>query len=133
MIGLGFLERLAEEKISQAIARGEFDDLPGAGRPIPDEDDLTLVPADLRMAYRVMKNAGFVPEEVRLRREIADTAQLLALCDDGSPEERQGRARLRLLMQRLGEMRGGSVSLDDAYARQLAERFDRQVRGSGRD
>ena len=49
---------LAERKIAAAIERGEFDDLPGAGQPL-DLDDLDpLMPEELRMAYRILKNAG---------------------------------------------------------------------------
>jgi hypothetical protein len=118
-----FLERLAEERIQEALRRGDFDHLPGAGKPIPDEDDLTLVPEDMRMAYRVMRNAGYVPEEVRLRREIGDVARLLDLCEDESAEFREGLGRLHLLMQRLGELRGGSLVLHERYYRQLAEKF----------
>lgn len=118
-----FLERIAEEKIREAAARGDFDHLPGAGQPLPDEDDLALVPPELRMAYRVMKNAGYLPEEVRLRREIEDVARWLALCEEPSPDFREGLARLHLLMQRLGEMRGGNLALQDRYCRRMAERF----------
>jgi hypothetical protein len=122
-MSLAFLERLAEEKIQEALRRGELDHLPGVGKPIPDEDDLALVPPDLRMAYRIMKNAGYVPEEVRLRRDIGDVTRLLDLCEDESAEFREGLSRLHLLMQRLGELRGGSLALHDRYYRQLAEKF----------
>ena len=58
------MDQIAERKIAEAMARGELDDLPGAGRPL-DLDDDKDVPEELRMAYRVLKNAGFAPEEVR--------------------------------------------------------------------
>lgn len=58
------LELLAERKIAEAVSRGEFDDLPGAGRPLDLEDD-ALVPEDLRLAHRILKNAGFAPKEVQ--------------------------------------------------------------------
>jgi hypothetical protein len=57
------LELLAEKKIEEAVSRGDFDDLPGAGRPLDLTDD-PLVPEELRLAYRILKNAGFVPPEV---------------------------------------------------------------------
>lgn len=69
-------DRIAEQKILDALERGEFDDLPGAGRPLALEDD-ALVPEDLRLAYRILKNAGFVPPEVEARREIAELERLL--------------------------------------------------------
>lgn len=55
---------LAERRIAEAIARGELDDLPGAGRPL-DLDDDPLVPEELRAAYRILKNAGIAPPEVK--------------------------------------------------------------------
>ncbi len=57
------LELIAERKIAEAIAQGEFDDLPGAGRPLDLAED-PLVPEEQRMANRILKNAGFVPREV---------------------------------------------------------------------
>lgn len=62
------LELLAERKIAEAVSRGEFDDLPGTGRPLDLEDD-ALVPEELRLAYRILKNAGFTPKEVRDKGE----------------------------------------------------------------
>ena len=58
------MDFIAEQKIAEAIANGELDGLPGAGKPLALDDD-ALVPEDLRMAYRILKNAGYVPEEVR--------------------------------------------------------------------
>ena len=58
--------------IAEAIARGELDDLPGAGRPL-DLDDDALVPEELRLAYRILKNAGFVPAELETLKEMASS------------------------------------------------------------
>ncbi len=59
---------LAERKIEEALARGELEGLPGAGRPL-DLDDDRLVPEELRMAFRVLKNAGLVPPELEPARK----------------------------------------------------------------
>jgi Domain of unknown function (DUF1992) len=69
------LEFLAERKIAEAVAKGELDDLPGAGRPLELDDD-ALVPEELRLAYRILKNAGFVPPEVEALNEIAALERL---------------------------------------------------------
>jgi hypothetical protein len=53
------LEIIAERKIEEALARGEFDNLPGAGRPLDLDDVDPLIPEELRMAFRILKNAGF--------------------------------------------------------------------------
>ena len=70
-------ERIAEERIREAVAAGELDNLPGCGRPLLMDDD-SGVPEELRVAYRVLKNAGMVPEEVELRRGIAALEASLA-------------------------------------------------------
>jgi Domain of unknown function (DUF1992) len=82
-------ERIAEAKIKDAIAVGEFDDLPGAGRPL-ELEDLSRVPADMRLAHKVLRNAEVLPPEVELRREIYSIGRLIdATADDDE------RARLR--------------------------------------
>jgi hypothetical protein len=70
------LDFLAERKIAEAVSRGELDGLPGEGRPLELDDD-KLIPEELRLAYRILKNAGFVPPEVEALNEIADPERLV--------------------------------------------------------
>lgn len=56
------LDFLVEQKLLEAVSRGELDDLPGAGRPLELDDD-PLVPEELRMAQRILKNAGYTAPE----------------------------------------------------------------------
>jgi hypothetical protein len=72
------LELIAERKIAEAAENGEFDDLPGRGRPLELDND-SLVPEDLRMAYRILKNAGFVPAEIENRSKGEKKLSLLKL------------------------------------------------------
>jgi hypothetical protein len=67
---------LAERKIEDAIARGEFADLPGAGRPLELGDD-SRIPEDLRAVYRLLKNAGYVAPEVQTLNQIAELERLV--------------------------------------------------------
>lgn len=83
---------LAETKIRVAMTRGEFDDLPGEGRPLPLED-LSRVPAELRMGYKLLRNAGCLPPELEARKEVARLGALLAAT--GDPGERTRLSRLR--------------------------------------
>lgn len=120
------MDELAERRIAEAQARGEFDDLPGAGAPLPPDDIDPLVPAELRMAYRVLKNAGYVPEGVRLRREIHDVEALVHAAI--SVEQREDATRrLQLLVSRLGSDRGGCMQLQEQYYAQLAARINRST------
>jgi len=53
------LHFIAEDRIAKAIARGEFDNLPGAGRPLDLDDEDPLLPEEMRMARRILRNSGF--------------------------------------------------------------------------
>lgn len=75
-------DKLVESIIKEAMERGEFDNLPGKGKPI----DLTAyfeTPEDVRMAYAVLKNAGMTSREVELLKEIAELKRVhAALLDE---------------------------------------------------
>jgi hypothetical protein len=86
------LELLAESKIRAAMAAGEFDDLQGHGKPLPLED-LSRVPVDLRMGFKLLRNAGCLPPELEARKEAARLGALIATA--GSAEERARLSRLR--------------------------------------
>src|SRR5437762_4043785 len=77
---------LAEQKIKQAYKNGEFDNLPGMGKPLK-LDDMSGVPEELRMAYRIMKNAGYTEEENALRKELMTIEDLIKKCDDDDEKE----------------------------------------------
>jgi len=47
-------EKIVEQRIKEAMEKGEFENLPGKGKPIPLEDD-SHVPEDLRLAYKLLK------------------------------------------------------------------------------
>ena len=89
---------IAERHILEAIARGDFDDLPGAGRPLVLDDD-PLVPQETRAAHRILKNAGLVPLEVLERGEIARLEAALPALP--APERARVLAKLALLRTRL--------------------------------
>lgn len=79
--------RLAEEKIQKSYRDGEFEDLEGFGQPLKLKD-LSGIPEDLRMAYRILENAGFSPEEKEIKKEIMTIEDLMKNCID--EEERKG-------------------------------------------
>ena len=63
------LAQIAEMKMQEAIKNGELDNLPGKGKPLKI-DNMSFIPAELRMAYRIIKNSGLVPVEVSLNKDI---------------------------------------------------------------
>jgi hypothetical protein len=64
---MDFFERIAENRILEAIEAGAFDNLEGKGRPLNLEDD-AYIPSELRMAYKILKNADCLPPELELRK-----------------------------------------------------------------
>ena len=72
------LDFIAEQRIAEAIANGDLDDLPGSGKPLELDDDL-LVPEELRLAYRILKNAGFVPSEIESLKDSKAERKILLL------------------------------------------------------
>jgi hypothetical protein len=83
---------LAESKIRTAMANGEFDDLPGRGRPL-ELEDRSGVPAELRMGFKLLRNAGCLPPELEARNEVARLGTLLAACGDAEERTRLSRRR----------------------------------------
>lgn len=82
------LADLAENAIREAQARGEFDNLPGQGKPLPAESD-PYMPEHLRMAYKVLKNSGYVPEAIQEQREIRSLIECLERETDEDRKMRQ--------------------------------------------
>ena len=94
------LDFLAEQRLQEAVSRGEFDDLPGQGRPL-DLDDDPLVPEDLRAAYRILKNAGFVAPEVQALNQIAQLENLVNQGSEDAATRSKALRKLALLRTRI--------------------------------
>ena len=114
---------IAERRIQEAMQRGELDDLPLKGQPLPHED-LSAVPEELRMGYKILKNAGFLPEELQLQQELVSLNKLIQTCE--TPEEQQALKRRMTLRQLhfdlLMEKQGRNLGYQD-YEEKLARRL----------
>jgi len=74
-------ENIAENRIAEAFEQGEFENLPGKGRPL----DLTAyfnTPSQDRMAFSILKNAGVMPSEVELMSEVEELERRLQNCNN---------------------------------------------------
>ena len=76
----------AEQRIREALAQGEFDNLPNAGQPL-NLDEYFSAPAELRMAYSLLKNANCRPHEVELLNEISRLQR--AIAEEPDPARKQ--------------------------------------------
>jgi len=72
---------VSEDRIKKAYQDGEFASLPGLGKPM-ELEDLSAIPEELRMAYKLMKNAGYTQGESQLRQEMMTIEDLIKNCDD---------------------------------------------------
>lgn len=79
-------EKHADEKIKDAIAAGEFDDLPGKGKPL-NLDPYFATPEHLRLGYSILKSADIIPEEMELLREIENVKKSLESSAPGMEEK----------------------------------------------
>jgi hypothetical protein len=120
--GLTALDAIAERRIREAQARGDFDDLPGTGAPL-QLDDAPLVAEDLRAAYRVLKNAGYLPPELEIHREIRDVEQLMAAARNETERDRL-LARIRFLLARAASCRRGDLRVQDICLEKIAGRSE---------
>ena len=60
---------VAERKITDAIAAGEFDNLPGKGQPLDLESD-PFTPIEMRVANRLLKNARALPPWLQIEKDL---------------------------------------------------------------
>jgi hypothetical protein len=78
---MSYFSRIAEERILEAQRQGAFEDLPGKGKPL-DLEDWSWVPEDLRLGYHILKNAGVLPPEAELRKDVHILEDLLKHVED---------------------------------------------------
>jgi hypothetical protein len=88
-------ERIVEALIKEAMERGEFDNLPGKGKPI-DLTEYFETPEEVRLANSVLKSAGMTSREVDLLKEVAELKQVLAAVLD----EKKKQVEFSLMMER---------------------------------
>lgn len=116
-------EKIVEERIKKAQHDGAFDNLPGAGEPLHYEDD-RHIPEDLRLAYKILKNADYVPPEIEIKKEIAKTEDLLSKITDVA-EKYRAIKKLNILVMKFNALRNGSVAFDmpQRYISKVADKF----------
>ncbi|MEP2718177.1 DUF1992 domain-containing protein [Pseudophaeobacter sp.] len=73
------LEALINARIAAAQDEGDFDNLPGAGKPLAQIED-----PEGTVFHRMLRDAGAVPEFVALARELAHLRQELQETGDRS-------------------------------------------------
>ena len=118
-------EGLVEQRIKQAQEKGEFDNLAGNSKPLKFSD--SNVPEELRLAHKIMKNAGFTPPEVELKKKIKNTEDLLDNANYDSEDQRKIQKKLNYYLMKLDTIRssaGGNLSLTtELYRNQMLKKL----------
>lgn len=103
-------EQIVEERIKKAQRQGEFNNLPGAGKPLNLVSD-QHIPEDLRLPYKILKNADCLPEEIALNKEIQRTEDLIAAMPD-TTQKFKAMKKLNFLIMKLNACRRGNIQFD---------------------
>lgn len=116
-------EKIVEKRILIAQKKGEFENLAGSGKPLVFDDN-HFVSEELRLAYKILKNADCVPPEIELKKEIKQTEDLLAGMQETSEKYRTLK-KLNYLIMKLNSIRDTSISLEmpQRYTGKLVERI----------
>ena len=121
-------DRIVEQRIRDAQRRGEFENLEGNGKPLRLNDE-SNIPEDLRMAYKVLKNAEMMPPELELRKEILRTEDLLEQMPD-TAEKYRLLHKLNFMITRLNVTRNGRIDFEmpQHYADKIMDRLGKSAK-----
>ena len=117
-------DRIIEERIRRAQQKGEFENLEGTGKPLVFEND-NHVAGELRLAYKILKNADCLPPEVELKKEIERTEDLLNGMAD-TAEKYRTLKKLNFLIMKVNSIGNMRVDLEmpQKYSVKLVERLE---------
>ncbi len=117
-------DKIVEERIKQAQRAGSFDDLPGSGKPLEFGAE-NNIPEDLRLAYKMLKNAGFIPQEVELKKKILQTEELLSEMEDTADKYRILK-KINFMIMKLNTLQNRSIAFEipQHYSSKIVKQFE---------
>jgi hypothetical protein len=117
------LARIAEKKILEAMEEGDLNSEKWKNKPLPLDDD-QFVPEDLKMAYKILKNSGYVPPEIEVKKEIRQLEDLIARTEDEHIRLKQMK-KLNVLLMKLEAKRSSpaNIAAQDDYYQKVVERI----------
>ena len=117
-------EAIVEERIKKAQKEGKFDNLEGLNQPLKLEDE--SVPEECRLANKILKNSGFLPPEVELKKKITTTQDLIGATEPNSPERQRLQKKLNFLLTKLETTRSTGAPksmMTELYREQLINKL----------
>ncbi|MFH0784300.1 MAG: DUF1992 domain-containing protein, partial [Pseudomonadota bacterium] len=117
------LSFIAEQKITQAMQERDFNSPKWKNKPLPLDDD-SFVPDDLKMAYKILKNSGYLPPEIEDRKEVKKLEDLIA-CTEDEHERLKQMKKLNVLLMKIDAERSTPVNINSQqdYYQKVVERI----------
>ena len=114
---------IADRKICEALEKGHLNIESWHNKPLPISND-NMIPGELRMAFKILKNAGYLPPEIETKKEIQQIEDLLATCEDERIRVKQIK-KLNYLVLKLNTMKGDTANIEgqEEYYRKIVERI----------
>jgi hypothetical protein len=124
-------ESIVEERIKSAQKKGAFKNLSGSGKPLDLEQD-QHIPQDLRLAYKILKNADCLPPEIEAQKEIQRTEDLLANMEDTAERYRM-LSKLNFLVMKINSLRRGNIRFEipQKYAAVVSDKITLRAKAGG--
>ena len=119
--------KIVEERIRNAQRKGEFDNLEGSGEPLDLLNDQTVA-EELRIAYKILKNADCLPPEIELKNEIRQTEELLGAMSE-TTQKYKAIKKLNFLIMKLNTLRSTAIEFEEPqkYSDKLIEKLEASV------
>lgn len=116
--------KIVEERIRKAQKKGEFKNLEGSGKPLNLLED-QMVAEELRLAYKILKNADCLPPEIELKKEIQQTEALLSGMAE-TAEKFRTMKKLNFLIMKLNTLRNTSIEFEapQKYSDKMIEKLE---------
>lgn len=117
------LARIAERKIAEAMKTQDFTSEKWKNKPLPLDIDRNI-PDDLKMAYKILKNSGYLPPEIEDKKEVQRLEELIAATEDEHERLRQMK-KLNVLLMKIDAKRTSpsNIQQQDDYYRKVVERI----------
>jgi hypothetical protein len=99
------VDEIIKQWVERVEKTGELKHIEGFGKPFKFQDGYLETPDDLRMAYKILKDAGYVPAEVEMLNRLAALREDLAATQDVE-EQRTLRVKIAEMQQKVSMMLG---------------------------
>jgi hypothetical protein len=124
---------IAEQRIAEAMRERDLNSPKWKNKPLPLEDD-RFVPDDLKMAYKILKNSGYLPPEIEERKEVKKLEDLISRTEDEHERLKQMK-RLNVLLMKVDAKRPFSSNINSQhdYYRKVVEKISLHSKAKDKD